>query len=91
MNLDDLKEDIAKGDMRYRGICHDCGAGVFVEATLSEDGTISISGGAVYKIKRRIDSIYFFKCDIAELSGTYGLCSSGIKVRWKSIKCVKSL
>jgi hypothetical protein len=63
MNLDDLKEDIAKGDMHYRGICHDCGAGVFVEATLCEDGTISISGGAVYKIKRRIDSIYFFKCD----------------------------
>jgi hypothetical protein len=63
MKLDELKKDIAKGNMHYRGVCHDCGAKVFVEATLGSDGAISISGGAVYKKKRGMDSIYFFKCD----------------------------
>jgi hypothetical protein len=63
MNLKDLKDDIAKGDMHYRGICHDCGIRVFVEATLGVDGAITITGGAVYKIKRGPDVRYFFKCD----------------------------
>jgi hypothetical protein len=63
MKLDDLKTDIAKGNMHYRGPCHDCGASVFVEATLIEDGSIEISGGAVYKKKRGHDVRYFFKCD----------------------------
>lgn len=63
MKLEDLTEDIAKGDMHYHGVCHDCGAQVFIEATLSDNGAISIFGGAVYKIKRRPDDIYFFKCD----------------------------
>jgi hypothetical protein len=63
VKLDDLKEDIEKGDMHYHGVCYDCGVNVFVEATLGLDGNITISGGAVYKKKRGLDDIYFFKCD----------------------------
>jgi hypothetical protein len=63
MKLEDLKADIAKGDMHYRGVCHDCGTGVFVEATLGSDGAITISGGAVYKMKRGQEVRYFFKCN----------------------------
>jgi len=63
MKMENLKADLEKGDFVYKGICHDCGAHVEVEASVSEDGTIIVSGGAVYKVKERKDVIYFFKCD----------------------------
>jgi hypothetical protein len=64
MNITDLKADIEKGDMIYRGPCHDCGAQVEVTATLREDGVIVIGGnGSVYKVKERLESKYFFKCE----------------------------
>ena len=63
MKLKDLKEDIEKGDFIYRGLCHDCGTHVEVTAKLTEEGTIEIDGGSVYKVKERNDEKYFFKCD----------------------------
>lgn len=63
MKLEDLRADMEKGDYTYRGVCHDCGIMVSITAKLREDGAIIVAGGAVYKIPRDTDSIYFFKCD----------------------------
>jgi predicted nucleic acid-binding Zn ribbon protein len=64
MNIVDLIADIEKGDMIYRGFCHDCGAKVEVAATLREDGAIEIGGnGSVYKVKIGLGPRYFFKCE----------------------------
>ena len=63
MNISDLKADLKKGDMIYKGVCHDCQKAVTVEAKVSEElGEITIEGGAVYKIRDRQDAKYFFKC-----------------------------
>ena len=62
MKLEDLKEDIEKGDFIYRGLCHDCKTQVEVTAKLTEEGAIEIDGGSVYKVKEGQESIYFFKC-----------------------------
>ena len=51
MNLTDLKADLEKGDMIYKGVCHDCQKAVNVEARVTEEGVITIEGGAVYKIR----------------------------------------
>ena len=64
MRIEDLKKDIEKGDMIFRGNCHDCDIPVEVTATLREDGAIVIDGnGSVYKVKEGADSKYFFKCE----------------------------
>lgn len=64
MRIEDLKKDIEKGDMIYRGNCHDCDVPVEVTATLRKDGAIVIGGnGSVYKVKEGLDSRYFFKCN----------------------------
>jgi len=63
MNIDELKEDLEKGDMTYRGVCHDCGISVTVNAYITEDGAMHIEGGAVYKIRMDLEDRYFFKCD----------------------------
>ena len=64
MRIEDLKKDIEKGDMIYRGKCHDCSKQVEVAATLREDGAIIIAGnGSVYKVKEGLESKYFFKCE----------------------------
>lgn len=64
MRIEDLKKDVEKGNMVYRGKCHDCSKQVEVTATLREDGAIAIDGtGSVYKIKRGIEDCYYFKCD----------------------------
>lgn len=63
MKLEELKADIEKGDMIYRGACHDCCTSVEVTTTLREDGAIVIDGdGSVYKVKVGSESRYFFKC-----------------------------
>lgn len=64
MKIEDLKKDIEKGDMIYRGICHDCSISVEVTATLREDGAIVIGGnGSVYKVKVGREFRYFLKCE----------------------------
>jgi hypothetical protein len=63
MNISDLKADLEKGDMIYRGVCHDCGIPVESKAELREDGAIVVSGGSVYKIRQGLESRYYFKCD----------------------------
>lgn len=63
MNTTDLKADLEKGDIIYKGVCHDCQKAVIVEARVTEEGAITIEGGAVYKIRDRSDIKYFFKCD----------------------------
>jgi predicted nucleic acid-binding Zn ribbon protein len=64
MKIEDLKKDIEKGDMIYRGRCHDCSKQVEVTATLREDGTILIDGnGSIYKVKVGLEAKYFFKCN----------------------------
>lgn len=63
MRIEDLKADIEKGDMIYRGCCHECSKHVEVTATLREDGAIVITGnGSVYKVKMNREPHYFFKC-----------------------------
>jgi hypothetical protein len=63
MKIEDLKADIEKGDMIYRGFCHDCETPVEVNAKLREDGAIEIKGnGCVYKVKIELDDRYYFKC-----------------------------
>lgn len=63
MNLEDLKADLEKGDMIYRGTCHDCGIPVESKAIVREDGAIVVSGGSVYKIQQGVEGDrYFFKC-----------------------------
>jgi len=63
MNITDLKADLEKGDFIYKGVCHDCQKAVTVEARVSEEGEITIEGGAVYKIRIGLEDRYFFKCD----------------------------
>ena len=62
MNITDLKADLEKGDMIYKGVCHDCQKAVTVEAKVTEEGMITVEGGAVYKIRDKQDTKYFFKC-----------------------------
>ena len=65
MKIEDLKEDLEKGDIVYRGICHDCAVSVEVKAIVREDGAIVIDGnGSVYKVKEGQESKYFFKCEV---------------------------
>jgi hypothetical protein len=63
MLIDDLKADLEKGDMIYRGICHDCGKHVAVSIIVNEEGAIIINGGSIYQVKQGYEKIYFFKCD----------------------------
>jgi ribonucleoside-triphosphate reductase len=63
MNIEDLKKDLEKGDMIYRGNCHVCGIPVESKALVREDGAIEVSGGAVYKIRQGVEDRYYFKCD----------------------------
>ena len=63
MNIEDLKKDLEKRDILYKGLCHDCATPVTVTAKLAEDGTITIEGGAVYRIEQGVEKLLFFKCD----------------------------
>jgi hypothetical protein len=63
MLLKDLKADLEKGDLAYRGLCHDCGATVEVKVTVNEEGEIHISGGSVYQVNQGYKKCLFFKCD----------------------------
>ena len=63
MELKDLERDLEIGVTTHRGFCHDCGAAVEVELALSEERAMTISGGAIYKIKRGPKEQLFFKCD----------------------------
>lgn len=64
MKIEELKKDIEKHNMIYRGVCHECSKPVEVTATLREDGAIVIGGnGSVYKVKQGLDTRYFFKCE----------------------------
>ena len=63
MNLKDLKADLEKGDITYKGLCHDCKCPVSIEAKVAEDGAITIEGGAIYKVKQGLEALMFFKCD----------------------------
>ena len=63
MKVEDLKADLKKGDMIYKGICHDCGIHVEVTARVAEEGAITIEGGAIYKVKQGLEDELFFKCD----------------------------
>lgn len=59
MKIEDLK-----GDIIYKGLCHDCGKHVEVRVTLTEENQIEISGGAVYKVNQGYKGEeLFFKCD----------------------------
>lgn len=62
MNLEDLKADLEKGDITYKGLCHDCTCPVTIEAKVAEDGAITIEGGAVFKIRQGAEDLFFFKC-----------------------------
>jgi transcription elongation factor Elf1 len=58
----ELKELEGKS-REFNGICHDCGKEVEVRVAVNTEGTIKITGGAVYKIKQGIETGMFFKCD----------------------------
>lgn len=64
MILDNIKAELEKHDLLYRGICHDCGTHVEVSIVVNEKDEIEITGGAIYKIKQRFgEKALFFKCD----------------------------
>lgn len=63
MKMKDLEKELEIGNKIYKGICHDCSRHVEVSVIGNEEGKIEISGGALYKIKRSTEDIYFFKCD----------------------------
>jgi hypothetical protein len=63
MNIKDLKKDLEKGNRVYKGLCHDCGIAVTVKAEQAEDRTITVAGGAVYKVTKGLYTVYYFKCD----------------------------
>lgn len=63
MKLDTLKAALKEGDISYRGVCHDCKIPVTVTTKEAKDGTITIEGGSVYKIKQGLEELLFFKCD----------------------------
>ena len=58
-----LKELEGK-DRVFSGICHDCCKHVEVKVTVNkEEGTITIEGGSVYKVKEGLEERLFFKCE----------------------------
>jgi hypothetical protein len=64
MILDNIKAELEKHDLLYRGICHDCGTHVEVSIVVNEKDEIEITGGAIYKIKQGFgEEVLFFKCD----------------------------
>lgn len=48
MQIEDLKQQLEKGDISFTGNCHDCGQPVEVLCSVNENGKLTISGGAVY-------------------------------------------
>ena len=62
MRIEDLKKDMVKGNFLYNGFCNECGIPVTVDAHVTEDGDIDVSGGAVYKKHIGLEDRYFFKC-----------------------------
>lgn len=64
MKIEELEKELKDENKTFNGICHDCGKPVEVKATINEEGTIKIEGGAVYKIRQGLleDELYF-KCD----------------------------
>jgi hypothetical protein len=63
MKIDELRKELEKGDMIYRGTCHDCNTSLEINAYVTEKGEMIIEGGAIYKIKYLTGFRYFFKCD----------------------------
>ena len=65
MRLEDLRVDLEKGYITYKGTCHDCGAHVEIAVRVVEDGAIRIEGGAVYQVNQGWsgEDELFFKCD----------------------------
>jgi len=65
MKLSDIEADIKRHNsaVEYQGGCHDCGIPVSVIASLTDEGEITIEGGAIYKVKQNLEYVYFFKCD----------------------------
>jgi hypothetical protein len=63
MKIEELERNIDIGVSTHQGLCHDCGAAVEVTLSLSEEREMTISGGAIYKIKQGTEGQLFFKCD----------------------------
>ena len=65
MKLEDFKRNLVEAhNLKYHGLCHDCGDRVTILAKVAEDGTIIIEGGAVYKVSDGLtEAVFFFKCD----------------------------
>jgi predicted nucleic acid-binding Zn ribbon protein len=63
MRKEDIKQELEEHNPDYRGQCHDCGTSVSVLTAVTEEGAITIEGGAVYKVKQGFGDGIFFKCD----------------------------
>jgi anaerobic ribonucleoside-triphosphate reductase len=60
MKISELKDmHKEQKQLRFSGLCHDCGRDVEIVSTKTDDGEISIKGGAVYGTPEEM----LFKCD----------------------------
>lgn len=63
MKIEELNQEWSEGVKTYEGVCHDCGKHVKTTAKRDEDDSVTIEGGAVYKIRQGVETLLFFKCD----------------------------
>lgn len=64
MKLQDLQklfEQEQRRELEFAGACHDCGVDTSVVARVSDDGQVTVTGGAVYQPWEK--QIFFIKCD----------------------------
>lgn len=65
MKIEELHKQLEKGNIEFKGNCHDCGVSVEITCTTNKDDNLVINGGAMYNPKFGTPSTKhtFFKCD----------------------------
>lgn len=63
MKIEDLEKELEEHDLEYCGQCHDCDTSVSVLISVTEEKTIEVEGGAIYKVKQGLADAIFLKCD----------------------------
>lgn len=59
--LQDLYDEHKNPELEFNGTCHDCNGLVSVITILNDNGSLTVSGGAIWKIKNIKNP--FFKCE----------------------------
>lgn len=63
MTIDELQKHLKTENVEFRGNCHDCKCPVSMLCATNEDGSIIVTGGAMYSPKINGIEYTFFKCD----------------------------